>query len=162
MKRYLRERCAYYPDGRCPNRSLINRAYLTPQILSPSELAAIETTCANCEVCCQDRREHRRIQRPLKAVILDEQSGEELHGRTLNVSKRGALIEIGDCDRFQVNQEIELRLSDEDGFSQSSRAVVKRIERARCAISVLLGELRRGGKVRGRSPVPRRPRMSPL
>jgi hypothetical protein len=136
MKRHLWERCAYYPDGRCPNRSLINRAYLIPQVLSPSALAAIETACANCEVCRQDRREYRRVQRPLDAVILDKQSAEELHGRTLNVSERGALIEIGSCDRLQVNQKIELRLYDGSGSCHSSRGVLKRIERTRGAISV--------------------------
>jgi len=162
MKRHLWERCPYYPDGRCPNRSLVDRAYLIPQILSPSELAAIETACANCEICRQDRRKHRRVQRPLEAVILDKQSGEELHGTTLNVSERGALIEIGDCHPFQVNREIELRLCESSGSCQSSRAVIKRVERTRGAISVFLwGKLRRRDGVR-ESPISRRPRMSAM
>jgi hypothetical protein len=161
MKRHLWERCTYYPDGRCPNRSLINRAYLIPQVLSPSELAAIETACADCEVCRQDRREHRRVQWPLDAVILDKQSGEELHGRTLNVSERGALIEIGSCDRLQVNQEIELRLHDGSGSCHSSRAVIKRVERIRGTISVFfLVELRREDGVRETSTCSGQPAMS--
>jgi hypothetical protein len=163
MKRHLWERCAYYPDGRCPNRSLIDRAYLIPQVLARSELAAIETACANCEVCRQDRRKHQRVQRPLEAVILDTQSGQELHGTTLNVSERGALIAIGGCNPLQVNQEIGLRLYDGSGSCQSSRAVIKRVEHTRGAISVfLVGKLRRGDRVRKSSPVPRRPRMSAM
>ncbi len=144
MKKHPWQTCDYYSDEGCPNHTLIGKAYLVPQILSPSELAAIKTACANCEVCRQNRRKHRRIQRPVEAVILDTQSGEELHGTTLNVSERGALIDISGCHPFQVNQEIELRLCDEDGSCHSSRAVIKRVERARGAISVfLLGELRR-------------------
>jgi hypothetical protein len=136
MKRHLWKTCPYYPDGRCPNRSLIDKAYLIPQIISPSQLAAIKTACANCEVCRQDRRKHRRVQRPLEAVILNKQSGEELHGTSLNVSQRGALIEIGACHPFLVNQEIELRLCDEDGSCHRSRAVIKRVEQTKGAISV--------------------------
>jgi hypothetical protein len=162
MKWHPWERCIYYPGGDCPNRSLMDRAYLIPQILSPSELAAIETACANCEVCRQDRREHRRVWRPLEAVIVDKESGEALHGTTLNVSERGALIEIGDSHPFQTNQEIELRLCDASGSCQSSRAVIKRVERTRGAISIFLwGKLRRRDGVR-ESPISRRPRMSAM
>jgi hypothetical protein len=138
MKAYRWEDCDYYPDQRCPNRSLINRACLIPQLLTRSELAAIETACANCEVCRQNRRKHRRLQRSLEAVILDKQSGQELHGTTLDVSDRGALIEVGDCNPFHVNREIELRLYDARGCYQASRAVIKRVEHARGAISVFL------------------------
>jgi hypothetical protein len=163
MKRHRWERCPYYLDGRCPNRSLIDKAYLIPQIFSPSELATIETACANCEICRQDRRKHRRVQRPLEVVILDKQSGKELHGTTLNVSERGALIEIGECHPCQVNQEIELRLVDESGSCHSSRAVIKRVEHTRGAISVfLLGGLRRRDGARESSPIWRRPRMSAM
>jgi hypothetical protein len=162
MNRYLWERCPYYPDGRCPNRSLIDKAYLIPQILSPSELAAIKTACADCEVCRQDRRKHRRVQRPLEAMILDRQSGEELRGTSLNVSERGALIEIGDFHPFRVNQEIELRLWDEDGSCQSSPAVIKRVESTRRAISVSLsGGVRRRDRARESGSISRRSRMSP-
>ena len=147
MKAHCWEKCDCYPDRRCPNRSLINRAYLIPQLLTRSELAAIETACANCEVCRQNRRKHRRVRRPLEAVILDKQSGQELHGTTLDVSARGALIEVGDCKPFQVNQEIELRLCDASGSCQASRAVIKRVEDIRGAISVfLLGRTRENGQ----------------
>jgi hypothetical protein len=147
MKRHPWQTCCYYADEGCPNRSLIKRAYLIPQLLTRSELAAIETACANCEVCRQNRRKHRRVRRPLEAVILDKQSGQELHGTTLDVSDRGALIEVGDCKPFQVNQEIELRLCDARGCYQASRAVIKRVEHTRGAISVLLlGRSRRTGR----------------
>jgi hypothetical protein len=80
-------------------------------------------------------------------VIVDKQSGQELHGTTLDVSDRGALIEVGDCNPFQVNQEIELRLCDGKDSCQASRAVVKRVEHTRGAISVfLLGRRRRMGR----------------
>jgi hypothetical protein len=161
MKRHLWERCPHYLDGRCPNQSLVDKAYLIPQIISPFQLAAIQSACANCEVCRQDRRKYPRVRRPLEAVILDKQSGEELHGTSLNVSERGAFIEIRDFHPFLVNQEIELRLCDENGSCQTSRAVVKRVEHTRGAISVFFpGGLRRRGGVRQSSLHSRRPRMT--
>jgi hypothetical protein len=156
MKRHPWQTCCYYADEGCPNRSLIGRAYLIPQLLSRSELAAIKTACADCEVCRQNRRKHRRVQRPLEAVILDKQSGQELHGTTLDVSDRGALIEVGDCNPFQVNREIQLRLCDASGCYQASRALIKRVEHARGAISVFLLNRRwRRGKGSASGPLSR-------
>jgi len=147
MKRHRWQACHYYPDEGCPNHTLISKAYLIPQLLAPSELALIESKCAACDICRRNRRKYRRVRRPLEAVILDKQSGQELHGTTLDVSDRGALIQVGDCNPFQVNQEIELRLCDANGSCQASRAVIKRVEHARGAISVfLLGRTRRMGR----------------
>jgi hypothetical protein len=160
MTAYPWQSCHYYPDGCCPNRSLIDKAYLIPQLLPPSELSAVEAACATCEVCRRNRRKHRRVQRPLTVVILDERSGEELHGTTLNVSNQGALIKVADCKPFQVNREIELRLGDTNGAWQSSRAVIKRVERTRGVISVfLLAKLRREDRLRNRGSLSRRQRI---
>ena len=138
MKRHAWQRCHYYPGGSCPNQSLIDKAYLIPQLLARSELAAIETTCAACEVCHRNRRKHRRLPRPFDVAIFDERSGREACGATLNVSKQGALIKVGDRTGFQVDQELRLRLCDKGGYCKSTRAVITRLEGAGSAISVLL------------------------
>lgn len=138
MKRHPWQTCHYYADGRCPNQSLIDRAYLIPQLLAPSELAAIETTCAACELCHRNRRKHRRVPRPLDVAIFDERSGREVRGATLNVSKKGALIRVGEETGFQVDQKVHLRLCDQSGYCRSTRAVITRLEGASSAISVLL------------------------
>jgi len=138
MKGHPWQTCHYYPDGCCPNRRLIDKAYLIPQILSPSELAAIESKCAACEVCRRNRRKQRRVPRRLTVAIFDERSGQEVQGATLNVSERGALIEVGGGTSFRVNQEVHLRLCDEHGCCASTRAVITRLESARSAVSVCL------------------------
>jgi hypothetical protein len=61
-----------------------------------------------------------------------------VRGATLNVSKKGALIKVGDGTGFQVDQKVRLRLCDKSGYSKSTRAVITRLEGARSAISVLL------------------------
>jgi hypothetical protein len=56
-----------------------------------------------------------------------------------------------------VNREVELRLCDTNGSYQSSRAVIKRVEHTRSAISVcLLVKLRRAARLRNRGLRPRR------
>lgn len=142
MKGHLWETCHYYPDGGCPNRTLIDRAYLIPQLLTPPELALIESKCAACEVCRINRRQERRVPRHLTVAIFDERSGQEVPGATLNVSERGALIEAGGGTGFQVNQEVHLRFCDETGWCASTRAIITRLESARSAVAVrLLSEL---------------------
>ena len=142
MKGHLWQTCHYYPDGCCPNRTLVDRAYLIPQLLAPSDLAAIESKCVACEVFGQNRRKERRVPRHLTVTILDERSGQEVQGATLNVSERGALIQVGGDTAFRVDEEVHLSLCDETGCCASTRAVIMRLESARSAVSVrLLSEL---------------------
>jgi hypothetical protein len=138
MKGHPWQTCQYYPDGCCPNRTLIDKAYLIPQLLTRSELAAIRTKCATCELCHGNRRKHRRVARQLGVAIFDEGSSREVRGATLNLSKRGALIKVADGTGFQVNQRVRLRLFDKDGDYESSRAVITRLEGAKSAVSVRL------------------------
>jgi hypothetical protein len=142
MKGHPWQTCHYYPGECCPNRTLIDRVYLIPHLLAPSELASIESKCAVCEVCRGNRRKERRVPRHLTVAILDERSGQKVQGSTLNVSDRGALIQVGDRTGFRVNQEVHLWLCDETGWCTSTRAVITRLESARSALSVrLLSEL---------------------
>jgi c-di-GMP-binding flagellar brake protein YcgR len=69
-------------------------------------------------------------------AIFDEGSRREVRGATLNLSKLGALIKVGDGMGFQVNQRVRLRLVDRDGYCESSRAVITRLESAKRAVSV--------------------------
>jgi hypothetical protein len=142
MKGHHWQRCQYYPDGGCPNRTLIDRAYLIPQLLTRSELADIKTKCATCELCHRNRRKERRVRRHWTVAILDERCGQKVQGATLNVSDRGALIQVGGGTGLRVNQHVDLLLCDETGCCTSTRAVITRLESARSAVSVrLLSEL---------------------
>jgi hypothetical protein len=134
--------CHYYPGECCPNRTLIDRVYLIPQLLAPPDLALIESKCAACEVCRRNRRKERRVPRHLTAAIFDERSGQKVQGATVNVSDRGALIQVGGGTDFRVNQEVRVWLCDETGSCASTRAVITRLETSRSAVSVrLLSEL---------------------
>jgi len=138
MKGHPWQKCQYYPDGCCPNRTLIDKAYLIPQLLTRSELAAIRAKCASCELCHGNRRKNRRVARQLDVAIFDEGSSREVRGATLNLSKQGALIKVGDETGFQLNQKVRLRLFDKDGYCESRRAIIIRLESAKGAVSVRL------------------------
>ena len=138
MKGHPWQKCQYYPDGCCPNRTLIDKAYLIPQLLTRSELAAIRAKCATCELCHGNRRKNRRVARQLDVAIFDEGSSREVRGATLNLSKQGALIKVGDETGFQLNQKVRLRLFDKDGYCESRRAIITRLESAKSAVSVRL------------------------
>jgi hypothetical protein len=138
MKGHPWQTCQYYPDGCCPNRTLIDKAYLIPQLLTRSELAAIRAKCATCELCHGNRRKNRRVARQLDVAIFDEGSSREVRGATLNLSKQGALIKVGDETGFQLNQKVRLRLFDKDGYCESRRAIIIRLESAKGAVSVRL------------------------
>jgi hypothetical protein len=138
MKGHPWQMCHYYPGECCPNHTLIDKAYLIPQLLASSELALIESKCSACEICRRNRRKDRRVPRHLTVAIFDEGSGQEVEGATLNVSDRGALIEVGGGTGFRVNQEVHLRLCDETGCCTSTGAVITRLESARSAVSMRL------------------------
>jgi len=138
MKGHPWQKCQYYPDGCCPNRTLIDKAYLIPQLLTRSELAGIGAKCATCELCHGNRRKDRRVARQLDVAIFDEGSSREVRGATLNLSKQGALIKVGDETGFQLNQKVRLRLFDKDGYCESRRAIIIRLESAKGAVSVRL------------------------
>jgi hypothetical protein len=40
MKEPVWERCHYYCSGQCPEQSTIDKAYLIPQLLKPSQIKA--------------------------------------------------------------------------------------------------------------------------
>jgi hypothetical protein len=41
--------CKYFAAGTCPNQSLLERAYLVPQLMDRSELARCERLLCPCE-----------------------------------------------------------------------------------------------------------------
>jgi hypothetical protein len=41
--------CNYFAAGTCPNQSLLERAYLVPQLMDSSELARCEQLLCPCE-----------------------------------------------------------------------------------------------------------------
>jgi hypothetical protein len=142
MKGHPWETCQYYPDRCCPNRTLIDKAYLIPQLLPSSEVAAIRTKCATCELSGKNRRKHRRVARHVDVSILDEGSRREVRGATINLSKLGALIKVENGRVFRVNQRVRLRLFDKDGYCESRRAIITRLESAQSAVSVRLLRVR--------------------
>jgi c-di-GMP-binding flagellar brake protein YcgR len=142
MKGHSWQTCHWYPDGCCPNRTLIDKAYLIAQLLSRSELSAIKAKCATCELRHRNRRKYRRVARQLDVAILDEGSRREVRGATLNLSKLGALVKVENGACFQVNQRVRLRLSDKDGYCESRRAIITRLESAQSAVSVRLLRVR--------------------
>jgi hypothetical protein len=78
------------------------------------------------------------VARQLDVVIFDEGSSRQVRGATVNLSKQGALIKVGDGTDFQVKQRVHLQLFDKDGYCESRSAIITRLESAKGAVSVRL------------------------
>lgn len=110
MKEPTWEKCPYYPSGRCPQHSTIDRAYLIPQLLEASELEAAIDACDQCEIYDKERRKYRRIARPFRVVVSNKQAKQNIEGTVVNVSVKGALIRLDNWIPFDKEQMVDLKL----------------------------------------------------
>jgi hypothetical protein len=58
------ERCPYLAESRCPYRTVIERAYLFPQILDAAEIEEAERICDECGEFVAEKGKYTRIKRP--------------------------------------------------------------------------------------------------
>ena len=136
--------CQYFFAEECPNLSFISKAILIPQFLDPSEIEILESICANCETCRDEKRGSLRIRRPLKVFIESQDSKRTAQGSVLNVSSTGALVELDNWLDFRVCEKIMLQIYTGDRVSNHMHAhvdkrqsIVKRITEDKRQIGVM-------------------------
>ena len=135
MKKPAWERCQFYSGGHCSQRLVIDKAFLTPQLLEPSHLQAIILTCENCEKHLSEKRQHQRIKRPFRVVIDNQEPKRITEGITVDISVNATRIKVDRRIDFNEDEVVQLRLhSIEKDHNQTEaditnlRGIIRRIE----------------------------------
>ena len=114
MKEPVWERCHYYCSGQCPEQSTMDKAYLIPQLLKPSQLKAATDTCDQCEYYHEEKRKYRRVTRSFKVVVNNNEPRKNTQGTIVDVSINGALIKLDKWSSFNKNETVNLQLYTDD------------------------------------------------
>ena len=114
MKEQVWERCHYYCSGQCPEQATIDKAYLIPQLLKPSQLKAATDTCNQCEYYHEEKRKYRRVTRSFKVVVSNREPRKNTKGTIVDVSTNGALIRLDNWANFHKNETVNLQLYADD------------------------------------------------
>ncbi|MEE9527845.1 MAG: PilZ domain-containing protein [Syntrophobacteria bacterium] len=114
MKEPVWERCHYYCSGQCPEQSTMDKAYLIPQLLKPSQIKAAIDTCDQCAYYREEKRKYRRVTRPFKVVVSNKKPRKNTQGIIVDVSKDGALIKLDNWISFNKNETVNLRFYTND------------------------------------------------
>jgi hypothetical protein len=110
MKEPTWEKCHYYRSRSCPEHTTIDKAYLIPQLLKPSELKAANDICDQCEIYHKEKRKYRRIARPFRVVVSNKKPKRNIEGTIVDVSVKGALIKLDKWIHFNKEQMVTLKL----------------------------------------------------
>jgi hypothetical protein len=110
MKEPVWERCHYYCSGHCPEQSTMDKAYLIPQLLKPSQLKAATDTCDQCEYYHEEKRKYRRVTRSFKVVVSNKEPKKNTQGTIVDVSITGALIKLDNWINFNKDETVNLQL----------------------------------------------------
>jgi hypothetical protein len=121
------EKCPFYAEGECPKTSLVDRAYLTPHLLSPSEIGEGKETCKKCGLYLNEKRKFIRLRKPFRVAIISDKKGTRLQGKVINVSGLGARIMPDNWSNFAVNQEVEVELYSRPRASKNNDEIVIKV-----------------------------------
>ncbi len=124
MKEPVWERCHYYSSGHCPEQSTIDKAYLIPQLLKPSQIKAATDTCDQCECYHEEKRKYRRVTRPFKVVVSNKEPRKNTQGTIVDVSINGALIKLDNWTNFNKDETVNLQLYASDRVVDEERTNV--------------------------------------
>ncbi|UCE81639.1 MAG: PilZ domain-containing protein [Deltaproteobacteria bacterium] len=117
MKEPAWEKCQYYSSGHCPKNQAIDKAYLIPQLLEPSEIETAKKICEQCEKCHDEKRKYQRITRPLRVVVTNKEPKKNIEGTIVDVSINGALVKLDDWVNFTPDEMVDLQLYSGDKVS---------------------------------------------
>jgi len=88
----------------------MDKAYLIPQLLKPSQLKAATDTCNQCEYYHEEKRKYRRVTRPFKVVVSNKEPRKNTQGTIVDVSINGALVKLDNWINFNKNETVNLQL----------------------------------------------------
>ena len=116
MKEPVWESCHYYCSGQCPEQSTMDKAYLIPQLLKPSQLKAAIDTCDQCEYYHEEKRKYRRVKRSFNVVVSNKEPRKNTQGTIVDVSINGALIKLDNWTNFNKDETVNLQFYTNDKF----------------------------------------------
>jgi hypothetical protein len=144
MKAPAWERCHYYCSGQCPEQSTIDKAYLIPQLLKPSQIKAATDTCGQCEYYKEEKRKYRRVTRSFKVVVSNKEPRKNTQGTIVDVSINGALIKLDNWINFNKDETVNLELYANDIVVDDKRTNVinlcgriKRVTREKHELAIM-------------------------
>jgi hypothetical protein len=88
----------------------MDKAYLIPQLLKPSQLKAATDTCNQCEYYHEEKRKYRRVTRSFKVVVSNKEPRKNTQGTIVDVSINGALVKLDNWINFNENETVNLQL----------------------------------------------------
>lgn len=88
----------------------MDKAYLIPQLLKPSQLKAATDTCDQCEYYHEEKRKYRRVTRSFKVVVSNKEPRKNTQGTIVDVSINGALIKLDNWINFYKDETVNLQL----------------------------------------------------
>lgn len=121
------ERCSFYAQDECPKTFLVDRAYLIPHLLSPSEIGAVKEICKKCGLYLTEKRKYIRLRKPFRVAVISDKKGTRLQGKIINVSGVGALIMPDNWSNFSVKQEVELEIYSRPRASKDNNETVIKV-----------------------------------
>jgi stress response protein YsnF len=102
----------------------MDKAYLIPQLLKPSQLKAATDTCNQCEYYHEEKRKYRRVTRSFKVVVSNREPRKNTKGTIVDVSTNGALIKLDNWANFNKNETVNLQLYADDMVVDKERTNV--------------------------------------
>jgi hypothetical protein len=121
------ERCSFYAEDECPKTFLVDRAYLIPHLLSPSEIGAVKEICKKCGLYLTEKRKYIRLRKPFRVAVISDKKGTRLQGKIINVSGVGALIMPDNWSNFSLKQEVELEIYSRPRASKNNNETVIKV-----------------------------------
>ena len=121
MKEPAWEKCQYYSWGHCPHHRVIDRAYLIPQLLKPSQIQAARAICGDCHKYFDEKRKYQRTRRPFKIVVINQEPLRRIEGIIVDLSIKGARVKLDHWTDFDNNEDTQLQLYIEDKDSDEKK-----------------------------------------
>ena len=147
MEQPAYETCEYLISGQCPYKSTIERAFLIPQLLDPTQITDAKRLCEKCRQILVEKRKDLRVKRPLRVVITKRDQEESFHGIILDVSSGGALVKLENLPNFHMDEILRLKIYSYNGVSDKSDidaisvdGVVKRLAENKNEIAIVFLE----------------------
>lgn len=121
------ERCPYYAEDECPHSSLVDRVYLIPHLLGPSDIDEVKSICKKCGLYLDEKRKYIRLKKRFKVVLIPDNGDVRLNGEIVNVSGVGALIVLEEWSDFMPDQRVELEIYLRHNTSKEVNAVAIKV-----------------------------------
>ena len=104
------ESCPFFSEAQCPKSSVIDKAYLIPQLMDASEFAEAIRICKDCGQYLPERRRHFRVKRRFKSYLHKDHEEAVILGNILNVSSFGGLIQLEDWLPFHIAERVRIEI----------------------------------------------------